>query len=401
MISRLALIASLVIICFTSCNFHQKSDFETYVVIKKSFENAITVSGTIESNKVVTVQCPGLQSDLTITGIIAEGEYVHKGDTVCYLQCTEIENDFREAVKNLDLAKSELEKLKATNEMAVELLESQIKNIQSQTSISELDTVSYQYYSPMKLKIARLELQKAYIQKEKIEKKRSFLERMAEADIHKQELKIQKEETNVQKAKETLLKLKLVSRADGYVQYVDYLWSTGAKPKLGDKVWWTMPILKIADMSSIHVKLLVNESHFRRIEKDQKVNIVLDAYPDYKLTGKITIKSPTGKAVKENSKVKTFEVLASIDSNTYKIQPGVSVSCNVCISSQKNVCLVPITSVFDYDSLKVVYVLANNGDIKRRKVKTGMSSDKEVIIENGIKPNEAILLSEPTDKQIQ
>jgi HlyD family secretion protein len=401
MLSRFVIVFTLIVVCFSACNFQKNSNIQTYIVTKKNFENAIAVSGVIESSRVVNVQSPALDADLTIIDIVPEGNYVRKGDTVCYLQCTEIENQYKEAVKNLDLAKSELEKIQASQKMAYDLLESQIKTIESQTSISELDTLSYRFYSPLKLKIAKLELQKAYCQKEKIVGKRNFLKKMREAEIQKQKLKIQKEEASVMNAKEQLLKLKLVSMADGYVEYANPLWSTGAKAKVGDKVWYLMPILKVSDMASIQVKMLVNESHFKRIEKDQKIDIAIDAYPAFKLTGKIINKSPNGKPVKEKSSVKMFEVTASIDSLPYKVQPGVSISCKVYLSSVKDVCPVPITSVFDSDSLKVVYVMTTKGSINRRKVKTGMSSDTEIIIENGIKPNEVILLSEPPDNLIR
>ena len=66
-----------------------------------------------------------------------------------------------------------------------------------------------------------------------------------------------------------------------------------------------------------------------------------EAYPMYKLTGKISTKSPTGKKVKENSSVKMFEVTASIDTMPYKVQPGLSISCRVYLSLVKDVCPVP------------------------------------------------------------
>lgn len=394
-------IVLFVVLIFTSCNSKKTNNYQTYIVQNKIFENSIIVSGIIESNKVFSVQGPGLHADLTISDMVPEGSFVHKGDTVCYLQCNEIVNQYNEALNRLELAKSEYEKLHAIQNMDDELLNAQISNIKAQTSISELDTLSFKFYSPLKLRLAKLELQRAYNEKDKIEKKKSFGKRVKDANISSLQLRIKMQEASVQNAQSNILKLKLISQADGYIKYVDYLWSTGSKAKVGDMIWGRMPIMDVSDLSSLQVKLVVNESHFKRIEKDQKIDIHLDAYPDIKLTGKITFKSPAGKPIKEHSTLKVFEVTGSIDSLKYKIQPGVSATCKVNLAYVKNTILVPLTSVFDSDSLKVVYILAKNGNIKKMPVTTGMSSDKEIIIEKGLKRNEVILLTEPSDKFLQ
>ena len=102
----------------------------------------------------------------------------------------------------------------------------------------------------------------------------------------------------------------------------------------------------------------------------------------------------------ENSKVKVFEIEASVDSFAEIPDPGFSAECRIILKRVKDTIVVPQIAVFDQDSTKVVYVKLKKG-YEMREVKTGLSSTKEVIIEKGLKINEYITLTVPPKKEIK
>jgi hypothetical protein len=349
----------------------------------------------------INYNCPVRGYDITIGDLAPEGAIVHKSDTICRLVCSEIENKYLDAVKNFDLAKSEFEKTKAQQELESKILESQIKSIEASTSIAMLDSSRLEFYTPSKRKISELTLEKAQIERKKYKRKIDYMKRINAAVLSKLKLRIQQQENNVKRYSEQMAKLKIVADTTGIVQYAN-TWSTGAKAKIGDVVWGASPILNVLDVTSLQVKLLVNESNFKQIQKDNRVDIVIDAGDSTVYKGKIISKSPGGKTYTNNkdSKIKYFEILSTIEPTPHNIQAGVSVTCKVYLNEFRDTIAIPIMSVFEHDSSKIVYVRDKN-KCRRRVVKTGPASEKEIIITHGLKPNDKIILTEPPESLLQ
>ncbi len=388
----------MLLILYLSCSPENRYDnFIKYKVKRTEFINKITTYGIIEATKTYTIACPGIREDATITYLIPEGTYVNEGDTVCILEANELENKYKEAVKNLETTKAEYNKSIADLNLQYLLLDSQVKIIESATEISRLDSIKLAFASQVYRKLIELEIEQAEIEKEKIQKKLEFLKIINKFELKRMEMKIKQAENNVARIKDKLDKLVLKSNTAGMVIYAKQ-WR-GNKLREGDIVWGSMTIIQIPDMSKMLIKLTVNETHFKRIEKDQNINITIDAFPDIKLTGKITKKTPVGKPIKEDSNVKVFEVFASIDSSDFTIQPGLSITCDVIKESVPDTIVVPLLAVFEKDSLKVVYITEGE-KYKRQIVKLACKSDNYAVITEGLKGNEEIILTEPPEDLI-
>jgi multidrug efflux pump subunit AcrA (membrane-fusion protein) len=394
------LIKVLCILCLISCSSKNPLDDLPYFTVKKNnFVNSVTVYGTIESGRMINYNCPVQGYDLTISHLVPEGSIAVKGDTICRLTCADMENNYLEAVKGFDLAKSDYEKTQAQQALEMEILKSQVKSIEASTSISMLDSSQLEFYSPARRKISELTLEKAQINKNKFLRKIEYMERINGAILNKLKLRIQQKENQVKRYQEQLSKLKIVADTSGIVQYANIPWS-GEKVKIGTIVWGRLPILNIIDIGSLQVRLNMNESYFKLIQKDNRLDIRIDAFDTSLYKGKITMKFPEGKSYGNESKVKYFEALSTIEPMPKKVQPGVSVTCTIYLNEIKDTIAVPLISVFEYDSSKVVYVKSGE-KCHRVKVKTGISSEKEVVISSGLKANDKIMLSEPPESLLQ
>jgi hypothetical protein len=347
----------------------------------------------------INYNCPIQGYDMQIGAMIPEGTIVNKGDTICYLTCIDLATRYDDAVKNYDLAKSELEKTKAQQFMESKILESQVRSLEASASISMLDSSQLEFYTPIKRKLSELNLEKAKIQIGKYRRKIDYMKRINDAVLNKLQLRIQQQDNRAKRFLDQLNKLKMVADTTGILQYAN-VWSTGRKAKIGDVVWGRSPIMNIIDVSSLQVKLETNETNFKQIQKDNILSIRIDAGDTTVYKGKITMKFPEGKTVDRESTVKYFELLSSIEPKPRNIQPGVSVTCTVFLNDVKDTIVIPLISVFEYDSTKVVYLLKKN-KFKRQEVKTGPSSEKEILISSGLKPNDKISISEPPESLLQ
>lgn len=379
---------------FVSCkNKVEISSIPSYKLIKTDYVDKVIVEGIVEAAKTTTIACPRLQGDATIVYLVHEGTYVKEGDTVCVLQSTEMENKYTELEQKLEDARAEYNKSLANLELQYIMLQAQVKIIEAQTAITELDSVQLNFSTPIRKEIINLQMEMANVEKNKLLSQLSFLERINKSELHKLKIKIKQYKKRAKDAKEKLDELTLTANASGMVIH-SILWTSKEKVREGDIVWGRMPLVQIPNLSKMQVNLLLNEASYKRIERNQDVEIQIDAFPEIKVYGKIIKKATVGKPVKKNSKIKVFEVVASIDSTSKNILPGLSATCNVIINKQPDTLIIPLVSVFEDDSIKYVY-RQEGKKYAKNNIKIGESNRKIAIIISGIKENDVIALTKP------
>ena len=109
---------------------------------------------------------------------------------------------------------------------------------------------------------------------------------------------------------------------------------------------------------------------------------------------------PVGQPYKRNSKVRFFEVEASVDSILEMPKPGFTANCRVISNYINDTITIPQIAIFEEDSMKVVYVKKNN-TFEKREIITGLSSQKESIVSKGLSSGEEISLIKPSSSRIK
>ncbi len=369
------------------------SDILTSPARRKDYQDIIRTEGTLEAINTYSYGCPGIFSDVTILYLIEEGNHVKTGDTLCILEGRELENEYLQALIELEKAEADYIKTKANLDLQYLVLETEVKTIEASTEISRLDSLQMKFTSPSSREIIMLELEMAEIQRSSLMKKLEFLKQINASELQKMKLQITQKQNQVDRLEWQLGTLILTADVEGIVVYARS-WQSGVKVREGDVVWADMPIIQIPDLSRMHVKMQVSESVYKRLVIDQAVTHSVDAYPDIILTGRIKYKAPVGKPVKRDSEVKIFEVTASIDSLSVEIQPGLAVTCDVLVNSIQDTIVVPVVTLFDQDSIKVVYVAENNGFIEK-EISVSEYNNTEAVIKSGLKGNEILALVRP------
>ncbi|MBN1116087.1 MAG: HlyD family efflux transporter periplasmic adaptor subunit [Bacteroidales bacterium] len=363
-----------------------------YTVQKADFENRITVTGYLEASVSANISCPRFNSDATIIFLVPEGSYVESGDTVCILEVQEVVNKYNNSLKELKSSQIEYTKTVEYLNLQYLLLQSQVKTIETTAAISNLDSIQKHFVSASEKKIIELEIQKAQIQKQSVLDKLVFLKEINESELVKMKLKIEQAKNNVKRSEALLEKLVITTDFDGIVQYATNR-STQKKMAEGDIVWDRMPIITIPNLNTLEANLIVDEVSFKRMAKDQKLDIQVDLKPELKLTGTITRKSPVGKPVKRNSPVKFYNVYASVDS-VVDLTPGLSITCSVLTESYSDTLVVPITAIFENDSSKYVF-LQKGRKLKKQEIVSNRHSNTEAVIESGLEANDVISIIQP------
>jgi len=135
-------------------------------------------------------------------------------------------------------------------------------------------------------------------------------------------------------------------------------------------------IATIVDMASLEIEVDVNESYIARVKAGQPVTAVLDAYPDWQISGKVRTVIPTADRQKA-----TVKVRAAFDKLDPRILPDMGVKLTFlgderAAPTAAGRVLVPRTAVREEGGGAAVFV-HREGRLERRAVKLGQARGNE------------------------
>jgi len=154
-------------------------------------------------------------------------------------------------------------------------------------------------------------------------------------------------------------------------------------------------IATIVDMASLEIEVDVNESYIARVKPGQRVEAVLDAYPDWRIPSRVRTVIPTADRQKATVKVRiSFEKLEP------RILPDMGVKVafladETAGGAQAVVprALVPQPAVRDDGGKRIVFVV-RDGRLERRAVTVGESRASDIEIMAGVNPGDAVVVQE-------
>jgi HlyD family secretion protein len=410
---KVVLFASLFItLCLLSCTGKKDSSVITIGLGKSDYIEKIIVPGTVQAVNNVPVMTPSrLFGQMTVVRLAPDGAFVRKGDTICVLSSADLSLAYKDMLVSIENLEAGLTKTEADNQLNIALLEAQLATSEAQLKISYLDSLHMKYATEMNKKLLDLEMKKALIEKQKVEKKLAATRTIGEAEIRQKKARIIQEKTRAQTYADQINSMTIIAQRDGVVMRVEaptfMISSTrgtgtfGGPVREGTVLLMASQLLQFPDLSKMQISADVAEADFKRIEKGQKVIINVDAAKKLVTTGRVNRKNLSASSAQRytRSKVKSYEVIIDVDSCHSKMKPGLSANCEIIIREAVDTLFVPTLSIFEKDSVRVVYVKSKKGFMPV-KVETGTSGSSFTIITGGLKGDETIALTEPPNSLI-
>ena len=381
-----------------SCESDKTVNIPTFTVNKTNYEDILEINGTVEPVEVYTFFTPPRIGGKVIF-IIEDGTPVKEGDVICILEDKEREKNYEEFLGNLAIQIAGLDMTKVDLEIRYALLEAQVQNNEAETRITNLDSAGFQFLTPNQQRIKRLEQEKSEIVKQKLKSRLKALSVINQSEVRKQGLRIMQFQNRVESTKAELETLTIKATHAG-IAVRAFNPFRRSQVVVGDEVWEGLPLVFIPEMGKMKVKIYATEGDFKLINENDSVEYTFDAMPENKAYGKILKKTPVGAPLKENSKVKFFEIEASVDKMDVVPQPAFSANCKIMLNFIPDTIVIPQVAIFEQDSINVVYVQKGKS-FEKRQVLTGTSSSKSAIIIAGLKPKEVISLSKPQSELVQ
>jgi HlyD family secretion protein len=252
-----------------------------------------------------------------------------------------------------------------------------------------------QFGRPLELSQARSD---AVLTKEslrQLESAAAFRLQQKQAAISAADSRIQEAASKLALAQQQLARTEVRADVSGIVVYRDvFFGSEQRKPQVGDQVWANQPLLILPDISKMVVETKVRETDIHKVEKNQGVKVRVQAYPDLKLTGVVTLVGTLAQEEKERRGAKFFGVSVQLDGSEPKLRPGMTAQVEIAVEERPQALSVPLQAVFEREGRSVCYVV-RRGRLQPQDVLTGPSNQDFVVIDRGLREGDRVALRDP------
>jgi RND family efflux transporter MFP subunit len=152
-------------------------------------------------------------------------------------------------------------------------------------------------------------------------------------------------------------------------------------------------IATIVDMDSREIEVDVNEAYINRVRDEQRVEAVLDAYPDWRIPARVIGIVPTADRQKATVRVRiAFEALDP------RILPDMGIKVRFLddgsAATTRAVPTVPEAALLREDGVSSVWVV-EDGRALRREVQAGEVSDGRVAVTAGLEAGQTVVVEPP------
>jgi HlyD family secretion protein len=393
----IVVVAIIILIVFSKAT-SKKDIANLYVESKKGqFEIVVTTTGELQAENSTDIRGPEFSQlrnirgmDIKIQDLVPEGTEVKTGDFIATLDRTSFDNTLKDELDKLTTYETNLEMKTLDTAVTLSSLRDNIKNLTFTVEEAQITLQQSKYEPPTTIRQAEIALDKANRALDQARKGYSLRVEQAKSDMRTTKHNLSEQQNRVSDLQNLLTKFDIKAPSPGMVIYKrDRM---GNKRKIGSTINpWDNVVATLPDMSSMISKTYVNEIDVSKVKSGQKVEIMVDAFPEKSYTGVVSSVANIGEQL-PNADAKVFEVLIKVDGTDPILRPSMTTGNKIITKTISDVTYIPLESVqAGTDSIPFVYLKNGNKQV----VVLGESNENNVIIEQGLEPGTQLYLSTP------
>jgi multidrug efflux pump subunit AcrA (membrane-fusion protein) len=299
---------------------------------------------TVASENLAVPRVP--QWNIALRWLASDGSMVKAGDAVAELDNTNFAADL--ADKKLAAARSASE---LAHQVAQDAILEADKAFALETARTELDkarlsaAVERDAYPLREYQEKQVARERAQVAFEKAEDELSAHRKSAALEAQIRGIALEKSQREIEGAEKAVRELVLRAPSDGLVVVSTHPWFQ-RKIASGDNVWVGLPILRLPDLSTMHVNAWLSDVDDGRVAVGSRATSYLDAYPEQGFPGTITEISPVAREPSRDSWRRSFLVTVALDRvDLERMRPGMSVRVEISAQRTPTALLAPRVSV--------------------------------------------------------
>lgn len=167
---------------------------------------------------------------------------------------------------------------------------------------------------------------------------------------------------------------------DGYVthRFVEI----GQNVAIGD------PLMTLAGMKTMRVKIYVNELDYVHLDEDDPVTVTVDAFSQTPMVGRV---DKIG--IQADARTNTFEVEVLVENSDFKLKAGLTARVVIQTKIIPDAVMIAQNAVIFRENRKEVFVVGPENVAVAREVKLGRVDGSQVRVLEGIQPGETIVVA--------
>jgi HlyD family secretion protein len=390
------LIVVIILIWVVSSLRTGKESLISVKVKQGDFKITVTITGELEAKSSEKIYGPaGLRRvgvwNVKIENIIPEGTVVDSGQFVASLDRTEISNRIKDMQTNLEKLQSQFTKTKLDTTLELRSARDDLINLKFSMEETKITLEQSKFEPPATIRQVNMDLEKQQRSLEQAQKNYKLKMEKAKANMQEVAASLEQAQRQFDDMMKVVDDFTIKAPKRGMVIY-KRSWD-GTKQGIGSTLSaWDNVVATLPDLTVMISKTYVNEIDISKIKAGQEVEMGVDAFPDKKFTGKVTEVANIGEQIR-NSNAKVFEVKIKVNEFDSILRPAMTTKNAIITSVVKNVLSVPIEAIHNEDSLTFVY--RRDGRLVKQEVLVGQSNENEIIIKEGLKVEDEVLLSVP------
>jgi multidrug efflux pump subunit AcrA (membrane-fusion protein) len=394
----LAAVLALILIAWFSLkgDENQERDITTVAFIS-DFKDLVTSSGELMAKNSEDINGPsnsrqyGLYN-IKISDLVAEGTYVEKGDFVAQLDKTELSSKLNDLLTEYDKAQSIYTQTQLDTTLVMREKRSELESLVFDIRQKKIEIEQSIYEPPASIQRLKLDLEK--LEQSLAQKKDNYIikQKQSRAKMVEAGATLSQTRSKLSSLQDLEKEFRIIAPKQGMVIYKRE-WG-GRKRKTGSTISpWDPGVATLPDLSEMQSKTYINEVDIRKIKQGQSVILGLDAFPDASLTGEIIEVANVGED-REDSDSKVFEIIVRVKESDSTYRPGMTTSNEIITKTLTQVLQIPLEAIFNQEGITFVY-LKTGVSIIKQEVRIGASNDEYAVIEEGIKVEDEVFLTEP------
>ncbi|MBN2611344.1 MAG: efflux RND transporter periplasmic adaptor subunit [Bacteroidales bacterium] len=392
-----AVFAAVILLIILLGNFRRTESVDIETETKKGiFEVNVTVTGELQARNSVKIEAPfqilrEVQLwEISIGEMVPEGTVVDSGDFVARLNASEVENRLKDIEAEIDNSLAEIEKAKIDSSLELRSQRDNIINLRYSVQEAEITLEQSKFESPSVIRKAQIDLDRIKREYDQTLGNYKLKVQQAEVNIRQKNFILNKRLRQKEKIYEAMKSLIIKAPAAGMVIYRKERDGTKVVTGSSIQIWRNAIVATLPDLSSFNSITYVNEIDISKVKTGQLVKIGIDAFPDKKFTGVVHSVANIGEQL-QNADAKLFEVIIRMNETDPVLRPSMTSSNQVTTNIIDDAVYVPLEAVHTVDSLTFIY----KKNKTRQLVLLGEANEDHVIVNEGLKEGDKILLSVP------
>ena len=356
----------------------------TAIVRRADFVRSIRINGTIEAVNFLAIAPPRLSGPglgtLVITKLAGNGSHVKKGDLlVQFDQQQQIKNALDQEATYVDFVE-QINKMKADHAAALAGDESALHQAENDVNSAAFEVKRNEILSKIDAEKNDLAYEQAKAIFAQLRKTFDLKRHAAAAELKSLEIQRDRARDAMDYARKNTARLEIHAPIDGIV-VLNSIWKGGqfGEAQEGDEVRPGVPFMQIVNPGAMQVRSRVNQADVSLLHVGQSVCVGLDAYPDLSFSGKVERIAAIGVTSGLSDKVRSFNVLFSINGYDPRLMPDLSASLDVELQRIPDALVLPKEAVGTSGDEDYV-MAADGGRYSRKPVRVKAENDIDAVV---------------------